>query len=57
MYKVTIAENISHGQFVATIEAETKQEAEEKAKKTFIAENPIYSARFKIIMIHKIQET
>ena len=54
-YKITIAENISHRQFVGFVEAETKEEAMEKAKKEFIEEKPIYSAHFKIIGCHKIQ--
>jgi hypothetical protein len=55
-YKITIAENISHRQFVGYIEAETETEAKEKAKKEFIAEKPLYDAHFKIIMCHKMQQ-
>lgn len=54
-YKVTIAENITHRQFVGFVEAETKEEAMEKAKKEFIEEKPLYSAHFTITMCHKIQ--
>lgn len=32
-YKITIAENITHRQFVGFVEAETKEEAMEKSKK------------------------
>ena len=54
-YKITIAENITPRQFVGFVEAETKEEAMEKAKKEFISEKPLYSAHFKITMCHKIQ--
>ena len=54
-YKITIAENLSHLQFVGFVEANTKEEAIEKGKKEFITEKPIYSAHFKITMCHKIQ--
>lgn len=46
-YKITIAENTTHRQFVGFVEAETKEEAMEKAKKEFISEKPLYSAHFK----------
>ena len=55
IYKITIAENITHRQFVGFVEAETKEEAIEKAKKEFITEKPVYSAHFKITMCHKIK--
>lgn len=55
-YKITIAENISHRQFVGYIEAETETEAKEKAKKEFLTEKPLYSAHFRIIMCHKMQQ-
>ena len=54
-YKITIAENITHRQFVGFIKAETKEEAIEKAKKNFITEKPVYSAHFKITMCHQIK--
>ena len=54
-YKITIAENCTHRQFVGFIEAETKEQAEKKAKKEFIKEKPLYSAHFKITMCHEMQ--
>lgn len=54
-YKIVIAENIGHRQFVGFIEAESEKEAREKAKSQFIIEHPIYDAHFKIIMCHKMQ--
>jgi hypothetical protein len=52
---VTIAENMTHRQFVGFVEAETKDEALKKANEEFVSEKPLYSAHFKIIMCHKIQ--
>ena len=54
-YKITIAENLKHRQFVGFIEAETKEKAIEEGKKEFMAEHPLYSAHFKIINCHKIR--
>ena len=54
-YKVTIAEGVTYRQFVGFIEAETKIEAKEKAKKVFMTEKPLYSAKFRIIGCHKVQ--
>lgn len=54
-YKITIAENITHRQFVGFVEAETETEAKEKGKNEFITEKPLYSAHFKITMCHKVQ--
>jgi len=56
IYKITIAENMTHRQFVGYIEAETETQAKEKAKKEFMTEKPIYSAHFKITMCHKMQQ-
>lgn len=53
-YKITIAENMTHRQFVGFVEAETETEAKEKAKVQFVSEKPIYSAHFRIIMCHKM---
>lgn len=54
IYKITIAENISHRQFVGFIEAEIEEEAIKKAKEQFVFEKPIYNGRFRVIMCHKM---
>lgn len=53
-FKVTIAEGVSYRQFVGFVEADDEKEAREKAMNEFILQHPQYSAKFKIIMVHKM---
>lgn len=53
-YRVTIAEAKTYKQFVVEIDAESEQEAKEKAMQIFRNEHWEYSAHCRVIMCNKI---
>lgn len=53
-YKVVFVESIGYRQFSGIVEANTKENAIQKGKEIFLKENPIYSAKCKLLWCHKV---